>query len=115
MFPVSGAGICRGSEVAASTLCTRTHVRRAPRLAAVQADDRRRHFLQPDGLKLSSVLTCPRCGSSAEEQMPTDACTFFYPCTGCGALLRPEAGDCCVFCSYGTVPCPPVQRHGRCC
>jgi hypothetical protein len=24
--------------------------------------------------------------------------------------LRPKAGDCCVFCSYGTVPCPPVQE-----
>ena len=33
----------------------------------------------------------------------------FYPCKGCGAMLRPKAGDCCVFCSYGSVPCPPVQ------
>jgi hypothetical protein len=41
--------------------------------------------------------------------MPTDACQFFYDCKGCGALLRPEQGHCCVFCSYGTVPCPPVQ------
>jgi hypothetical protein len=24
--------------------------------------------------------------------------------------LRPKQGDCCVFCSYGTVPCPPVQE-----
>ena len=21
----------------------------------------------------------------------------------------PKPGDCCVFCSYATVPCPPVQ------
>jgi hypothetical protein len=41
--------------------------------------------------------------------MPTDACQFFYECKGCGALLRPRRGDCCVFCTYGTVPCPPVQ------
>lgn len=41
--------------------------------------------------------------------MPVDACLFFYECRACGALLRPQAGDCCVFCSYGTVPCPPVQ------
>jgi hypothetical protein len=46
--------------------------------------------------------------------MPTDACQFFYDCKACGALLRPEPGDCCVFCSYGTVPCPPVQA-GHCC
>src|SRR6516162_10073916 len=30
-------------------------------------------------------------------------------CTGCGVQLRPKAGDCCVFCSYGSVRCPPIQ------
>ncbi|MCZ6863810.1 MAG: GDCCVxC domain-containing (seleno)protein, partial [Alphaproteobacteria bacterium] len=30
-----------------------------------------------------------------------DACIYFYDCKGCGALLKPNAGDCCVFCSYG--------------
>jgi hypothetical protein len=42
--------------------------------------------------------------------MPTDACQFFYDCKGCGTLLRPKEGDCCVFCSYGSVPCPPIQE-----
>jgi len=42
--------------------------------------------------------------------MPTDACQFFYDCKGCGVVLKPLAGDCCVFCSYGTVPCPPIQE-----
>ena len=58
----------------------------------------------------SSTLSCPECGHRAAETMPTDFCQFFYDCIGCGALLRPLAGDCCVFCSYGTVPCPPVQE-----
>jgi hypothetical protein len=26
------------------------------------------------------------------------------------ALLKPKSGDCCVFCSYGDVPCPPIQE-----
>jgi hypothetical protein len=39
------------------------------------------------------------------------ACQFFYECTGCGARLRPKEGDCCVFCSYGSVPCPPIQAE----
>ena len=43
--------------------------------------------------------------------MPTDSCLFFYECTGCGARLRPKAGDCCVFCSYGTAKCPPKQQE----
>jgi len=47
--------------------------------------------------------------------MPTDACLFFYACAGCGATLRPERGDCCVFCSYGTMKCPPVQAARACC
>jgi hypothetical protein len=46
--------------------------------------------------------------------MPTDACRFFYTCKGCGETLDPLLGDCCVFCSYGTVPCPSVQTAQRC-
>src|SRR5207247_7914232 len=58
---------------------------------------------------LKSVITCPQCGHQAEETMPTNACLFFYDCPACGAKLKPKLGDCCVFCSYGSVPCPPVQ------
>jgi hypothetical protein len=58
---------------------------------------------------LESQITCPECGAKRSEKMPTDACLFFYDCTGCGARLKPKAGDCCVFCSYGTVKCPPMQ------
>ncbi len=43
--------------------------------------------------------------------MPTDACLFFWDCPGCGTRRKPKAGDCCVFCSYGSVPCPPVQQQ----
>jgi hypothetical protein len=62
-------------------------------------------------MMLQSVMTCPHCGAAATETMPTDACRFFYQCGGCGATLRPKPGDCCVFCSYGSVPCPPVQAE----
>jgi hypothetical protein len=66
---------------------------------------------------MHSTLTCPQCRHQAVEQMPTDACQFFYVCKGCGEKLKPLAGDCCVFCSYGSVPCPPVQENGKsdCC
>jgi ribosomal protein L32 len=60
--------------------------------------------------ELISTITCPECGHSETETMPTDACQFFYECKGCGELLRPNRGDCCVFCSFGTVPCPPIQE-----
>lgn len=64
---------------------------------------------------LQSVLTCPQCGHSSQETMPTDACLFFHACARCGVLLRPLPGHCCVFCSYGSVPCPPVQAERGCC
>ena len=51
-----------------------------------------------DTMILQSVITCPHCATQRSELMPTDACRFFYTCTGCGAMLRPKAGDCCVFC-----------------
>ena len=60
-----------------------------------------------------SVLTCPNCGFSKQETMQTDACKFYYECEGCKALLRPNAGDCCVFCSFGSVKCPPMQVAAR--
>ena len=58
---------------------------------------------------LKSTITCPHCNHARLETMPTDACQFFYECNQCGVKLRPRQGDCCVFCSYGSVPCPPIQ------
>jgi hypothetical protein len=60
---------------------------------------------------LQSIIRCPHCATKKLELMPADACQFFYKCTGCGAMLRPKQGDCCVFCSYGSVPCPPIQAE----
>lgn len=59
---------------------------------------------------LESTLTCPCCGFAERFVMPTDACLFFHQCAGCRRLLRPQPGDCCVFCSYGDVNCPPMQE-----
>jgi hypothetical protein len=64
---------------------------------------------------LLSTITCPECGQTAEETMPTDACQWFYQCRHCSAVLKPKPGDCCVYCSYGTVPSPPIQAGSSCC
>lgn len=66
-------------------------------------------------IELDSVLTCPGCGHAKRETMPTDCCQFFYECEHCRVLLSPKSGDCCVFCSYGSVKCPPVQEERGCC
>lgn len=66
-------------------------------------------------VRLTSTITCPHCGFRKEETMPTDSCQFFYQCSSCKTLLKPTRGDCCVFCSYGSVPCPPIQLGRGCC
>jgi len=61
---------------------------------------------------LESTLTCPHCSFQKQETMPTDSCQFFWECPECKQLHKPLEGDCCVFCSYGDVPCPPIQEGG---
>lgn len=61
-------------------------------------------------VKFDSVVTCPECGFSSEERMPSDFCLIHYQCKKCGHVMTPKAGDCCVFCSYGSVSCPPIQE-----
>ena len=69
----------------------------------------------PDGTITHSILTCPVCGHVETLEMPTHSCQFFHECNGCHTLLKPKKGDCCVFCSYGDIPCPPVQLAGKSC
>lgn len=57
-----------------------------------------------------SVITCPSCGHQRTETMPEYSCAIIYRCAGCGATLRPAEGDCCVYCTYGSVPCPAIQK-----
>ena len=64
---------------------------------------------------LQSVITCPACGHKKEETMPTNACQYFYECENCKKILKPIGKDCCVYCSYGTVACPPIQLNENCC
>lgn len=66
-------------------------------------------------VELKSTITCPNCGHKKTEIMPTNACEFFYECENCKTRLRPLEGDCCVYCSYGTVKCPPIQVGVGCC
>ncbi|WP_277480440.1 GDCCVxC domain-containing (seleno)protein [Catalinimonas alkaloidigena] len=67
------------------------------------------------GIELSSVIKCPNCHVSSKEEMPQNACQYFYECKHCKTVLKPQNSDCCVYCSYGSVPCPPVQQSRGCC
>ena len=66
-------------------------------------------------IELKSEITCPNCNHKKIEVMPTDACQYFYECENCANVLKPNQGDCCVYCSFGTVSCPPIQENNSCC
>jgi hypothetical protein len=66
-------------------------------------------------VECKTTITCPHCRYQKEEIMPTNACVYFYTCDNCHARLKPRKGDCCVYCSYGTVKCPPIQAGEQCC
>ena len=61
-------------------------------------------------INVNSTITCLACGHQATETMPTDACVYVYECKACRVALKPKRGDCCVFCSYGSERCPPLQE-----
>ena len=65
-------------------------------------------------IQLKSEITCINCGYKKIENMPGNSCQFFYECENCKMVLKPNKGDCCVYCSYGTVPCPPIQENKSC-
>lgn len=64
-------------------------------------------------LERYSTVTCPKCDFSKKEEMPDNACAFFYECTNCHTVIRPKNQDCCVFCSYGSVACPSIQEKRK--
>ena len=66
-------------------------------------------------IQLDSEITCPHCSHKKLETMPTDACQWFYECNECHTVLKPKQGDCCVYCSYGSEKCPPIQEGQSCC
>ncbi|MFL1894787.1 GDCCVxC domain-containing (seleno)protein [Aquimarina sp. 2-A2] len=66
-------------------------------------------------MELKSEITCPNCQHKKVEEMPINACQFFYECENCKIVLKPKEGDCCVYCSYGTIACPSIQEERGCC
>ena len=62
-------------------------------------------------IEMSSILTCPKCGYIASEEMPIDSKQRFHVCKNCNLVIMPKPGSCCVFCSYGNIPCPSAQNE----
>lgn len=60
--------------------------------------------------ELRSEIACSHCGHRKVEEMPTDACLFFYECEGCRTLQRPIPGDCprVLLMRHGALPTDPA-------
>jgi len=62
-------------------------------------------------VKFKSTVKCPLCGYRREEEMLVNIVHHSYECGNCKAVIKPKEGDCCVYCSYGTIECPPIQKN----
>ena len=74
----------------------------------IPAEDSARHSTAVTDPTRSN-LTCPACGNTENKVLPTEVCLIKYTCPRCKTDIYPKEGDCCVFCSYGTVKCPSKQ------
>jgi len=63
-----------------------------------------------NNLKKTTTISCPVCKFKSEVQMDPEEPLQFYFCEECGARLKPKPGDCCVYKSYGSVPCVATQK-----
>jgi len=60
------------------------------------------------------TITCPHCNTPEELEMPSDKCIPFAACSHCGKLIEAKGdGICCVFCKYGSAPCPIAAHHRK--
>ena len=58
-----------------------------------------------------NTLCCPNCNHTQSEDMPALDKTRFYQCEDCNEIVKARESDCCVYCSYGEVKCPPTQAQ----
>jgi hypothetical protein len=64
----------------------------------------------PKSIKDKSVIKCPICKYKKEIPIPVGS-LLLYDCEECKARLKPKNEECCVLCSYGTVPCLKTQKE----
>jgi hypothetical protein len=66
-----------------------------------------------DGIVDDCVITCPVCKTQVQETMCSETPKLIYHCPVCLTWLSPKKGDHCIYDSYGSVNCPPIQVKTR--
>ena len=59
---------------------------------------------------LQTIMKCPNCRTTETVTMDPKIPGDFFTCKECEKTHEPRLGDCCVYCSYGSVNCPAVQE-----
>lgn len=77
----------------------------------LKIEDQLSELIMSNSVEEYSTITCPSCEYESTQIMASDACLYFWQCPNCSKILKPRSGDCCVYCSYGSVPCPPFQSN----
>lgn len=62
------------------------------------------------GVVRESTLVCPRCNHGERMMMAENSSLVVHVCQSCGLEMHRLPGNCCLFCTWGTVPCPTAQR-----
>ena len=73
-----------------------------------------RSMIRMKDILYQSTITCPHCQNKTLEEMPDNYCQYLWICFHCHKQFKPQKGDCCIYCSYGSVKCPSIQK-GECC
>ncbi|WP_286298636.1 GDCCVxC domain-containing (seleno)protein [Polynucleobacter sp. TUM22923] len=58
-----------------------------------------------------SLITCPCCQETQMLEVQEGLSQQFYRCPSCATLLKTDSGDCCIFCSYGSLTCSNPEQN----
>ncbi|MFZ3039139.1 MAG: GDCCVxC domain-containing (seleno)protein [Polynucleobacter sp.] len=59
----------------------------------------------------SSTITCPICLHAEVLALPKGSSQHLYQCQACKTILKPKSGDCCIFCSFGSIDCASAEKN----
>ena len=65
------------------------------------------------GLQRACIITCPVCSNAVVERMSHESLKGVFHCQKCLTWLAPKPGDHCIYESYGSVRCPPLQFKAK--
>ncbi len=64
---------------------------------------------------LESILTCPNCSHQKQEKLLENTFPTRFRCGNCQEMAEVKLGDCCIYCSFGDIPCLQSQIEGSSC